>query len=304
MSLKSSLRAGLGSEAAATVGRRLLKNRLRVLAFHDVPDAERFESQMRYLATHYTPVAPSDVEQAETQRLPADAVLVTFDDGDRTVAENAAPVLKRFAIPGLAFVVAGLISTDEPYWWDVAVAGTGLGVQIGGVTVHEPAAALQALKSAPDGERRAEINRLREALRLAGQAVPARHMSASDLAMLHSAGVQVGHHSLTHPCLDQCDSETLAAELQGAHHILEELLRSRPRYFAYPNGNLDVRAEQWYASNDYALGFLFDHRLNRMPLTNLLRISRIRVDASADVATFRSMLSGVHPGMHRLRGGS
>lgn len=304
MSLESSIRAVVGSEAAAAVGRRLILNRLRVLAFHDVPDAERFEAQMRWLVAHYTPVSPSDVERASERRLPHDAVLVTFDDGDRTVAENAAPVLERLGIPALAFVVAGLIGTGEPYWWDVATAGAALGVQAGGRTVFEPAAALQALKSVPDTERRAEIQRLHRSLGRRGETVPARHMSERDVEHAIAAGVLIGHHSLTHPCLDRCDDESLVTELKGAHDDLADRLGEPPRYFAYPNGNLDCRAERWFASSGYTLGFLFDHRLNRTPLSAPLRLSRIRADASADVATFRSMVSGVHPTIHRLRGGS
>lgn len=301
MSWRMALRSGAESKVLAKFARRISRDRLRVLAFHDVPDAARFEAQMRYLSANYSAVSARELEHGEP--LPANAVLVTFDDGDQTVASNAAPVMQRFGIPAVAFVVAGLIDSGEPYWWDVVADASHLGVRAEGRVLHEPGLALRALKSLPDDERRMEVARLRDGLRREGRSVRARHMNRQDLLRIRTLGVEIGNHSMSHPCLDRCDDETSLAEVREADDALADVLGERPRYFAYPNGNLDLRAERWFDSNGYRLGFLFDHQLNRLPLLTPLRISRIRVDATADLPTFRSMVSGLHPLIHRLRGG-
>jgi len=48
--------------------------------------------------------------------------LVTFDDGERSVIEKGAPVLDELSIPCLLFVVAGLLDTDTPFWWEEVAA--------------------------------------------------------------------------------------------------------------------------------------------------------------------------------------
>jgi peptidoglycan/xylan/chitin deacetylase (PgdA/CDA1 family) len=45
--------------------------------------------------------------------LPRDAVLVTVDDGFRSLLGTALPILRDFAIPAVAFVSAGLLSSSE-----------------------------------------------------------------------------------------------------------------------------------------------------------------------------------------------
>ncbi len=296
----------LGSRAALRIGRRMHREDLTVLAYHQVENPSAFAAQMDLLAERFSPVGAAEVADAVYGRakLPVNPVLVTFDDGYETIATAAAQILHARNVPALAFVVAGLIDSGEPYWWDVAAAGAALGVDVDGIRLTDPAAATRALKAVPDDRRRHEVARLRDELAALGRPVPAHHLSRQQLLDLPASGIEIGHHSLTHPCLDRCDDETVLGEMAGAHQTLSELLGQEPRWFAYPNGNLDQRADGWLRDHGYELGFLFDHRINHLPVNDPLRISRVRVDASADVTTFRSMISGAHPAVHRLRGRS
>jgi hypothetical protein len=52
------------------------------------------------------------------------------------------------------------------------------------------------------------------------------------------------------------------------------------------------------------VAFLFDHRLAPLPLREPLRISRLRVNSDTSTDRFRIILSGLHPTVHRVRGGS
>ena len=114
--------------------------------------------------------------------------------------------------------------------------------------------------------------------------------------------MRVENHSLTHPLLDRCDDDDVRAEVLAAHERLAAVLGREPRSFAYPNGNWDVRAERVLQELGYPTGFLFDHRLGPRLPDHPLRISRLRVATSTPPDRFETILSGLHPAVHALRG--
>jgi hypothetical protein len=52
----------------------------------------------------------------------------------------------------------------------------------------------------------------------------------------------------------------------------------------------------------YSAAFLFDHRHAR-PGSHALRISRLRVNSTTSIDRFAAILSGLHPAVHKARGG-
>jgi peptidoglycan/xylan/chitin deacetylase (PgdA/CDA1 family) len=128
-------------------------------------------------------------------------------------------------------------------------------------------------------------------------------LRSQDLLDLESAGVVIGNHTLTHPCLPRCTDDVLRREITQAHERLTALLTTTPEAFAYPNGDWDPRAESCLADLGYRSGFVFDHRISRFPVRNPLRVSRVRVNSYTNLDRFELILSGLHPALHRLRGG-
>lgn len=249
--------------------RRRAAGQLAVLAYHSVDDPPQFQAHMEELARHHHPVTPSQVAEG---RLPQKAVLVTFDDGDRTVFEQGLPVLRRLGIPAAAYVVSGLVDTSEALWWRRARAG--------GESVAE-------LKRVPDSERRRRLELLPE--------LQQAQLTSEELREMAAGGITVGNHTHTHPCLDYCDAEVLNVEIARAHERLTEILGQAPTTFAYPNGNRDPRAEQSLAELGYRTAFLFDHHLSPRRPANPLAISRLRISSTASMDRFRLILSGLHP---------
>lgn len=267
---------------------------LRVLAYHGVPSPRPFADQLDWLTAHTTVVSLVDVRRhlLAGEALPPRPVLITFDDGDPTVLSVALPLLQARGLPSAAFVIAGLVDTDLPFWW----------VEVEHLLRDRPtgsaAAAIREFKLLPDSERRERIARLRGSRNR--HATP--QLTSLDIRTLRVGGVAIGNHSLTHPCLDRCDDRTLRREVESAHERLQEILGEAPAAFAYPNGNVDRRVEACVSDAGYSLGFAFDHRVvARHP--NPLRISRIRVDADAPMERFRIRVSGLHPSLHAARGG-
>src|SRR5205814_4390262 len=93
--------------------------KLAILAYHGVDDATQFERQLDHLVGAANVVT---LDQAIDgllghRPLPPRAVLITFDDGLRSVLELGLPLLRDRSLPSVAFVVVGLVDRDEPHWW-------------------------------------------------------------------------------------------------------------------------------------------------------------------------------------------
>ncbi|KFZ37554.1 polysaccharide deacetylase [Shewanella mangrovi] len=87
-----------------------------ILQYHHVSETSpavtsvspaQFAEQMQYLAEQQFHVVPlADVIESIRQKrsLPAKTVAITFDDGYRSIAENAAPILQKYGFPYTLFV--------------------------------------------------------------------------------------------------------------------------------------------------------------------------------------------------------
>ena len=277
--------------------------RLIVLAYHDVADDEMFAWQVAHLRQRMHPVSVNEMirAMASGQALPRNAVLITFDDGDRTVFERARPILADNGVPAVAFVVAGLLDTETPFWWREVDELLRRGGSIPGLPT-ETGACVRALKRVTDQQRRIRIDQLRRTVGGPSPTVP--QLRREEVAALDAAGIAIGNHTLTHPCLDRCGSETLVTEIHRAHEILTGILGTAPTSFAYPNGNRDDRAARLFRELGYEAGFLFDHRIAPFPPRDPFAISRVRVSATTHRDRFRILLSGLHASVHHLIGRS
>lgn len=105
-----------------------MAKKLKVLYYHEVVEKgqgfsyqkiekEAFEQQMAYLqAEGYETLYFSDLDKP----LPAKAVIVSFDDGFRSVYENAAPIMEKYGIKGNVYLPTGYIGNDPHFMdWDM-----------------------------------------------------------------------------------------------------------------------------------------------------------------------------------------
>jgi peptidoglycan/xylan/chitin deacetylase (PgdA/CDA1 family) len=289
---------------AQLVFRRLAARRLTVLAYHGVDHPASFRRQLDHLVAVARPVSLEEVVDAVRRRrpLPPRAVLVTFDDGHRSLLEAGLPLLRERGVPAVAFVVAGLLDTRAPFWWAEVEQLLARGGRAGTHDGLTPAALVNRLKAAPDAERLAAIEELRRTA--SAPAPPAPQLRREELPLLEAAGVAVENHTWSHPCLPRCDDRKAAAEADDAHRALREALGRAPRAFAYPNGDWDQRTERALAAAGYAAAFLFDHRVNPAVPRHPLRLSRVRVNSRDSLDRFAILLSGLHPALHHARGRS
>ena len=114
------------------LARAAFRRRPLVVSYHgvcaDVPDVPDlagihlplmlFKRQLKHLLRHYSPVSLRQFRAAllDGARLPANAVLITFDDGYRNAAQHAFPVLREHGVPFVSFLSPGPIERGEWLW--------------------------------------------------------------------------------------------------------------------------------------------------------------------------------------------
>jgi peptidoglycan/xylan/chitin deacetylase (PgdA/CDA1 family) len=181
--LKKMARAGL----AVSTGGWSSRNRrggsagspqLRVLMYHRFGNTpydpfsvslRDFEAQLAWLEERRLAVSLAQVEEflAGTRTLPRGAVLITVDDGLQSLYTGALPLLRRYRIPAVAFVCAGLIEAaydetglpERPVTWKQIAE-----LRAAGVAIGSHAWTHRSLGRMPAAEMRDEAERSRRVL--------------------------------------------------------------------------------------------------------------------------------------------
>jgi peptidoglycan/xylan/chitin deacetylase (PgdA/CDA1 family) len=297
--------AVLGHPAVAGLVCSMTSGRLRILAYHAVPDPDAFRRQAAHVAERYRVVSGEEVAHAIQRRaeLPRRSLWLTFDDGDPSVFETAQPILDGLGLTATAYVCPGVIGTTEPFWWEVIRAAGRHGTLPESAAGDGPGSLERAMKDLPDPRRRDAVAQVRSSLEEhLGASLEQRQATIAHLQGWLQAGHDLGNHTVDHPCLDRCTLEEQRWQVTEAHEWLTTSLDHTPRTFAYPNGNWAAETEGLLRRHGYETGLGFDHRLNRLP-GHPLRLSRLRLDADAEQARLRAIASGGHPELMAVRDG-
>ena len=129
--LKKAGRAGIANTMSLAGGGMIKKSSndipsVRILTYHSFLGTKRdpfsvlpsmFEKQMAFLAEHGLTADLNDLDMiiAGEQKFSKNRILVTIDDGLRSLYRNAAPILRHYAVPAIAFVTTSEIGVgDKP----------------------------------------------------------------------------------------------------------------------------------------------------------------------------------------------
>lgn len=220
-----------------------------------------FALHLDYYRRHYTIVPPEAL--THPHRLPPRPLVITFDDGYRSVYHGAFPLLKAANAPAIVYVITGAIDEGRPVWvnelngWlrthrDTAapIVARAFGLDPG----DDPAALIAGVRQSFDAARVDEV--LRQIREACGRESP--HVAASAqlfadwdcLGEMRAGGVRIGCHSRTHPSLPRIDDEQLLHEIRDARTALVARLGECDS-FAYPFGDLDERARRTAAASGF-----------------------------------------------------
>ena len=303
---------------------------LPILTYHRVDEPERspelypgligatpaeFDEQMQFLSSRYRPLSLFEllaIRRGEAA-LPPRAVMVTFDDGYRSVAQHAWPIMQRHGVPLTLFVPTAFPGdASRAFWWDRLWSALGredtvVSTPLGDLPVRTPAERLSAyrrlrghLKSLPHEPAMAIVDDL---CRGSGaEPRPRSVLGWDELRRLAGEGVAIGSHSRTHPLLDKVTQAEAGAEIRESLRDLERELGPAPRVFAFPGGGVNSVAASVLEEEGVELAFLASRGLNDLGRPEWLRLHRINVGRSSGLTGIRLQLLPQWARIQRIRG--
>jgi len=203
-----------------------------------------FRAICQHLSAHYRVMPLSEMVSISQsgEKLPPKSVGITFDDGYASNYHLGFPVLRELALPATIFLTTGFLDGTHPLWFqevDRAYRSStfsrseGLGEK------------LRQLKTLPDQEMRAEVQRLACAVQPEVEPIVTQAMTWDMARELQSSGlVELGGHTHTHPILSRCSLDQQATEIQTCRDRIQAELGVAPALFAYPNGGADDFTEE------------------------------------------------------------
>lgn len=272
--------------------RRMGRPGVAVLTYHHIADPDpgyqfdpdiadaapaQFRRHLELIRRHCTPIGIDELcAGLDGARLPPNPVMITFDDGYRTNAEVAFPMLRELGIPAVFFVATRFITERRLYWWEaisylvhatrrrevslgspnpmaIDLGAPGAIKQLQGVVKRTTGLDIDRfigeLARAADVEWTPVIER-----ELADRLI----MTWDDIRMLDRAGMDIESHSRRHRVLQTLSDDELADELLGSRLDLEREIGRPVRAIAYPVGRsiaAEPRIRHAVAAAGYRVGF-------------------------------------------------
>jgi peptidoglycan/xylan/chitin deacetylase (PgdA/CDA1 family) len=232
-----------------------------------------------------------DLDGLLSNRLPKRPLLITFDDGYRSVLDVAAPMLARRGLPAVVFVSAAFLRPETLPLDNLLSA---LAAQHGAATVAasltdgrtsgRDAGELVALSAGlPYAKRVAVGDELAAQYDIDQRELRARSglfLDAADLPALRAHGCEIGNHTASHLfCRALMNEADAHAELVEHKQQLERWTGAHVRAFSYPYGNkADATpfVERTLAENGHEATFLVEARQN--PPTTTRGVNRVSLD--------------------------
>jgi peptidoglycan/xylan/chitin deacetylase (PgdA/CDA1 family) len=184
--------------------------------------AETFDAQCRMIAETCHPIDLATFCEAKTSgcALPERPVLVTFDDGYRSVFELARPILLRYRIPAAVFVCSEPVQRQRLFWFDAVTRALGPD-------------AFDAIRAQPDEVwRRAAA----EHDTPASEAPEIAPMTEAQVCQLADEGFVIGVHTASHAPLGKASADVQRRELASCRLALESWTGRHIDAVAYPFG--------------------------------------------------------------------
>jgi len=184
--------------------------------------ADVFEEHCRVLTEHCHPIELDAWSAANEggRALPSRPVLLTFDDGYRSVFELARPILRRYRIPAAIFVCSNPVRDQQLFWFDAIARKRG-------------EAAVSDARAGGGADWRELAGRHAAA---ADEGDPLAPMTRDHVAQLAAEGFAIGAHTASHAPLAELSSDDQRCELEMCRDALAEWTGLRIDTLAYPWG--------------------------------------------------------------------
>jgi len=330
-SLRKTLIDLLATLGAYRLFRFLNRNKVAILFYHGVSEAERFEGIRNYQGKHvrlsrfrahldflsrrYRVLPLPEVVDALRRgaRLPSYTAIITFDDGYQNNATVAVPALREAGMTAAFFLSTSYIGTDRCLWVDEieqALASTDLPEIVVLAGDRE-----ERLPLGSDADRRAADRRIRaigkslpdealcrwlkeffarNALEVPRASGDYRFLTWDHVRGMHAAGMTIGSHTLRHAIITRVPEGERGEEILGARRACEAALGERCDAFAYPNGregDFDDSTGKLLREMGFSCALTTGQGLNA-PGADLFTLKRMGVGDATTVAELEAQMSG------------
>lgn len=254
------------------------KNSINILIYHQVlaafdpmrplePTAQDFEWQMQLLSKYFTPLSLDEaVDALHSNTVPANAVVVTFDDGYLNNLTIAQPILEKYKIPATYYIATGF--SQGKNMWNDRVISLFANRQYDSLVIDDEVIALGAfeqrrelayeqllrLKHLQFNEREDVVNRWYQ-VNQAQEALPLMMTPAQVKELSDREGVTIGAHTVDHPILMVHSEQEQMVQVSTSRALLEEWIGLEVKHFAYPNGKAQKDYDQTSVNIVKACGF-------------------------------------------------
>ena len=203
--------------------------------------ADTFDAHCRMIAETCHPIdlATFCEARATGRALPGRPVLVTFDDGYRSVFDLARPILLRHKIPAAVFVCSEPVGRQRLFWFDAVTRALG-------------PAAFDALRARPAEEWRKAAAEHDTPASAAPHLAP---MTEAQVRQLAAEGFAIGVHTASHAPLALAPADVQRHELESCRSALESWTGRRVDTVAYPFGAPGVDYNEETVAIAASLGF-------------------------------------------------
>lgn len=212
-------------------------------------DIASFDWQMKLISKYFN-VLPFDVaiEKLRNGNLPSRAVCITFDDGYADNLHNAMPILKKNGLTATFFIASGYLNGGR-MWNDsilesirimtdstLDLSDINLGNYDFSTLENKKSSAyeiISKIKHLDFSQRQEYTQRISSMV----SNLPDDLMLNSDqLKQLLDNGMEIGGHTVNHPILATMEKSEVKKEILENKIFLENTLKTKIRFFAYPNG--------------------------------------------------------------------
>lgn len=222
----------------------LRRRRVRVLLYHDCalatsPFTEGLQStihpsdfarHLEFVRKHYNVV---DLKTATADERGERLLVITFDDGYRSVLTHAAPLLEAFGLPAVNYLVSDVVGNNRLVWvnelnWLLHMKSEATRPIVASVTGLPESASTAALVDAVRVRCRPELIErvISEATAASGVdrgalARDARlYLTWEEVDQLRRRGIEFGNHTASHPSLARLTASEQHAEIASARDML------------------------------------------------------------------------------------
>jgi peptidoglycan/xylan/chitin deacetylase (PgdA/CDA1 family) len=268
-------------------------------------------AQLDFLRKYYQVIPLESLGGAD---FPERAVVITFDDGFRSVYQQALPLLKARNLPATCYLVTDRIADPSPIWINElngflrrhgAVAKAVVARRLAISRFLSMPLFLQAILDRYDPEVVAKLlAELRTTLALTGDTPRSRdrlYLNRQEVEEMSRAGFSFGNHTGSHAVLSRLSEAACREEIRRARTVLSDLPRAIDS-LAYPFGRFDAATQQIAQELGYTT--LMEVEGDNNPLDRL-HVGRLNVTSFSPAVLFARMevVARIKPQIKRfLRG--